>query len=405
MNKNRTYTSKILWVLAGAQIIAGLAQGVSFSMGSLLAAEIGGTAWGGAGATITTLGGAIWALLLARTAIKSGRRPALTLGMTLAVFGAILAFTAAHTGVLAVLLVGFFLLGGATAVGLQTRFVASDVSNEENRGRNLSLIMWSTTIGAVIGPNLFGVTEAIGSALGFAQYAGAYFVVALLQLVAIALIQVGLRPDPMQKQVQKQEQEQAGTNKQHAPKLHAPTWLAIGMIAVAHASMVAIMAMTPVHMTGHGASLTIIGITISAHVAGMYALSPVFGVLADKWGRVPTVLLGFAMQALSALLLIVSPTSQIASVSALILLGLGWSAALVGSSALLVDVTPKEHRAFAQGRSDFVMSLVGAGGGALAGPVVSAAGMPALASIALVFLIAATTAVIIMNRRIRAVQG
>ncbi|MHA2789848.1 MFS transporter [Corynebacterium sp. S7] len=400
MNKNRAYTSKILWVLAGAQIIAGLAQGVSFSMGSLLAAELGGTAWGGAGATITTLGGAIWALLLARAAIKGGRRPALTLGMVLAVFGAILAFIAAHTGVLAVLLVGFFLLGGATAVGLQTRFVASDVSNEENRGRNLSLIMWSTTIGAVIGPNLFGVTEAIGNALGFAQYAGAYFVVAILQVLAIVLIQIGLRPDPLQNQVQTQEAE-----KPQKVKLHAPTWLAIGMIAVAHASMVAIMAMTPVHMTGHGASLTIVGITISAHVAGMYALSPIFGILADKWGRVPTVFLGFGMQALSAVLLIAFPTSQTASVVALILLGLGWSAALVGSSALLVDVTPAKDRAFAQGRSDFVMSLVGAGGGALAGPVVSAAGMPALAAIALVFLVGATIAASALHRKIQRAQN
>ena len=50
--------------------------------------------------------------------------------------------------------------------------------------------------------------------------------------------------------------------------------------------MVAVMAMTPVHLLHHGASLTIIGLTISLHVAGMFALSPVFGILADRVGRV-----------------------------------------------------------------------------------------------------------------------
>ena len=56
--------------------------------------------------------------------------------------------------------------------------------------------------------------------------------------------------------------------------------------------MVSVMAMTPVHLLHHGASLTIIGLTISLHVAGMFALSPVFGILADRVGRVATILLG-----------------------------------------------------------------------------------------------------------------
>src|SRR3546814_9923728 len=66
--------------------------------------------------------------------------------------------------------------------------------------------------------------------------------------------------------------------------------------------MVSVMAMTPVHLLHHGATLSVIGLTISLHVAGMYALSPVFGILADRAGRGVTILLGQGLLASSLLL-------------------------------------------------------------------------------------------------------
>ena len=71
--------------------------------------------------------------------------------------------------------------------------------------------------------------------------------------------------------------------------------LAIYAIGTAHAIMVSVMALTPVHMQDHGATLRIIGITISLHIAGMFALSPVMGWLSDKLGSRPTILIGQAL--------------------------------------------------------------------------------------------------------------
>ena len=48
-------------------------------------------------------------------------------------------------------------------------------------------------------------------------------------------------------------------------------------MAGAHAVMVAVMVMTPVHLGHGGATLQIVGLVISLHIAGMYALSPVMG--------------------------------------------------------------------------------------------------------------------------------
>ena len=66
----------------------------------------------------------------------------------------------------------------------------------------------------------------------------------------------------------------------------------MAVVAFSHATMVALMSMAPVHLREHGATLTVVGLTISLHVARMYALSPVFGWLADRLGRIPGILAG-----------------------------------------------------------------------------------------------------------------
>ena len=65
--------------------------------------------------------------------------------------------------------------------------------------------------------------------------------------------------------------------------------MAIITVALSHATMIALMSMTPVHLVHDGATLSVVGFTLSLHIAGMFALSPVFGVLADRLGRMPTI--------------------------------------------------------------------------------------------------------------------
>jgi MFS family permease len=131
--------------------------------------------------------------------------------------------------------------------------------------------------------------------------------------------------------------------------------------------MVALMSMTPVHLTGYGSSMTVVGLTISLHVAGMYALSPVFGTLTDRLGGRAVVLAGQAMFLASLLIsLLGSRNSTMVTVS-LILLGLGWSASTVAGSAMVSAAVEPVQRPRLQGVSDSLMNLVGAAGGAAAG--------------------------------------
>ena len=367
--------TRVLSGLIFAQIMVGASNGVTLSMGSLLAAHLAGASWGGSAATLTTIGAAIFSIPLARMVSTYDRRTSLSTGMLLGCVGALLAILGAQFGLFPVVLLAFLFMGSMSAVNLQARFAATDVASEETRGRDLSIVVWSTTIGAIAGPNLFEPSARFSEALGLEQHAGAYLLCLFGQLIAIAVwrftLPKGLKPEAS---------PHTSTEKK---KLTPKALQAITSVATAHFSMVGLMSMAAIHMQGHGAGLTIIGFTISLHVAGMYALSPVFGLLTDKLGRNFTIYSGFAMLAASAAFLVIWPEPQWAMITSMILLGLGWNSALVGSSTLLVDATPIHHRTYAQGRSDLTMNLAGASGGLIAGPLIAMGGMPLLAGVVL----------------------
>ena len=386
---------RIIWALIALQIMVGLANGSTIAIGSLIAADLGGDVAGGLGSTMTTIGAAVFAIPLARLVATRGRGFSLGLGMVVAIIGAALAIVAAEARIFILLLIAFVFVGSSMAVNFQARFAAADVSTLANRGRNISLVVWSTTIGAVAGPNLLPLGTTIGKALGLRDYSGTYVIVLAAQIAALAIIALALRiPAPVRAEAAQAKGAEAenvgkqGGEHTRGLKAFAPgTFYPIAFLAAAHFTMIALMSMTAVHMKAHGAALQIIGLTISLHILGMYGLSPVFGTLADKVGRMFTLRLGSALLVLSAVLLIFLGGSELAVIIALTSLGLGWSAALVTSSALLTDAAPSAEAPKYQGRSDLVMNIAGAFGGILAGPVVTAWGMPTLAVICLVIVI------------------
>jgi MFS family permease len=153
--------------------------------------------------------------------------------------------------------------------------------------------------------------------------------------------------------------------------------------------MAGVMAMTPIHLVHDGASVGEASFVISLHVAGMYALSPVFGILSDKIGRVPVLILGQVVLAISLALTAFFPMDHTIVTIGLVLLGLGWSANTVAGSALIGELSQGPKRLTIQGRSDAAMSASGALAGVLAGPAVMALGYSGLSIAAFAFVGAA----------------
>ena len=373
-------------ILITGQVMAGLGMGATLSMGAILASRLSGSeAWSGMAATMSTLGAALAAVPLARLAGRSGRRISLFTGALLAASGAIVTIVSTMVAFFPLLLVGLALIGVGTAVNLQSRFAATDIANDRTRSRDLSLVVWATTVGAVSGPNLITPGEAVGSFLGLPELAGPFVFTLAAQTLAAVVYFVGLRPDPLLLARELARDPNSAGAKSLGPSVDnvVVARTAIISIALSHATMVAVMAMTPVHLVNHGASLAIVGFTISLHIAGMYALAPVFGMLSDRIGRIPTILVGQVILLASLLFTGFGSENEMAVVIGLVLLGLGWSAATVAGSTLLSESTIIEKRAARQGISDLVMSGSGAAGGALAGVVLAFLGYNGLSFVAL----------------------
>lgn len=388
-------------VLALATILGGLGVGASLSAGALLIADItGNPALSGFGSTMNAVGAALAGMPLARLAARRGRRIALATGNAIAVVGAVLVVVAAALGLSILLFLGLAVLGIAVAVQLQSRFAAADLALPERRARDLSLVVWSITIGAVTGPNLIGPGERLGETLGLPGLSGIFFFTIAAQIAAGLVVWIGLRPDPLleARRLAAAADESggsaaaAGSAKLTAPAQAAsqpavsrsakPQFLAIALIALAHAVMVGLMAMTPLHLTGHGGSITLVGLTISLHIAGMYALSPVFGILAGKVGAIPVVIGGFVVLGISALGTAFGGESVAVIQLALVLLGIGWCMVTVAGATLVTDLTPSAIRPKRQGQSDTAMNAAGALFGAASGALFAGGGFPLLSAVA-----------------------
>ncbi|TDW17409.1 MFS transporter [Kribbella kalugense] len=366
-----------LRVLVASNALGGVATASGFAVAGLLAEKVSGsTSLAGLVATSTTLGAAILAVPLAKLARSHGRRVSLSTGYLIAFVGAGLTIFAAQIGSLALLLAAGCLFGSGSASNLQSRYAATDAAEPSRIARSLGLVVWATTIGVIVGPNLTGVGGSIGASLGVLALAGPYLFSVVAFGLSAATVWVGMRSQVRPTKVQRQPL--AETFRQVMAIPHAR--LGLLAIATAHAVMVGVMSMTSVHLRHHGASLTIVGFVISGHVAGMYALSPLTGLLADRLGRIPTIGIGLGILAVAMALAAVAPDdAHVLTGLALFTLGLGWSACLVAGSTLLSRSVPDEIRTSAQGLSDLTMGVLASLSGTAAGPVLAYLGFHWLA--------------------------
>ncbi|BCW75578.1 MFS transporter [Arthrobacter sp. NicSoilB11] len=416
-------------LLSVAQVFSGLGTGSTVSIGSILAVELSGSsAWAGAVATVMTLGAAAAALPLASLAERRGRRAGQVAGLSAALAGAVLMVLAVVSGLFVLLLLGSAGIGVGTAASLQARFAAVDLAPAEHRGRALSTVVWAVTVGAVAGPNLIQPGTAVGAALGLPPVAGPFVISGAGLLIATVILFAGLRPDPLLLARQRAAAGPGGAvppsaaartgvaaaAPSQAPPMDAPptvsaaaaaaspgslsrglrairgsrtALLAVTGVVAAHAVMVGVMSMTPLHLqhlvegpgphAGHvaeGDVLVIIGFTISLHIAGMFALSPVMGWLTDRAGRMETIMIGFTLLIAAVAVAGFGQSSTAAVATGLVLLGMGWSAATISGSTLLAESVGQGARVAVQGVSDMLMGAAGALGGAVSGLVLGVAG-------------------------------
>ena len=372
---NSVVQRRVVNTLAAAQVLSGVGVAGTVAAGSLLVSSITDSeTLAGLAQTSAVLGAAALALPLARLTSKGGRRLALSVGYTAGAIGSIFAIVGGSQRNIFLMLTGTFLVGAAAAAGYQARFAAIDLATNESRARQLSFVVWGSTIGAVTGPNLMQPAGNLAENFGLPRLVGPYLISATTLALATIVIAIFLRPDPylVANKESSNLKQKGATKKALAHIRHNPAALfAILSIAIGHVAMVSVMVMTPVHMAHVDVTLTIIGLVISIHVLGMYAFSPLVGALSDRLGRVRVIQIGIVTLLLSTVISGFSRADDAYTLGlGLFLLGLGWSCTLIAGSALLSESVDPTFKASSQGASDLVMNLAGAGGGALAGVII-----------------------------------
>ncbi|MFF2878395.1 MFS transporter [Gottfriedia sp. NPDC057991] len=376
--KQKMLYKRTLLMVSISQIFGGAGLAAGVTVGALLAQQMLGTdAFTGLPASLFTLGSAGAALIVGRLSQRFGRRIGLAAGFFTGGLGAIGVVIAAMTNSIILLFASLLIYGAGTATNLQARYAGTDLANNKQRAKAISIAMVSTTFGAVAGPNLIGPMGKFATSIGVPALAGPFILSATAFILAGLFLFVMLNPDPliMAKMIESNKTKQVNVeNSSPIESIKNKRGIAVGAatMVLTQIVMVAIMTMTPIHMEHHGHGLNEVGIVIAFHIGSMYLPSLITGILVDKVGRTAMSIASGATLLLAGLTAALAPSdSMILLVVALSLLGLGWNFGLISGTAQIVDSTDSSTRAKTQGTVDVLIALAGASGGALSGMIVA----------------------------------
>jgi MFS family permease len=371
--------------LFAAQICGSTGHSIGMAIGSIMAAGITGTnTWSGLPVAVGALGTALASWPLARLMDRSGRRPGLVLGYGLAVVGTILGMVGVTIGSFPLLLVGMALFGVSQTSNLLSRYAAADVYPGERRGRAMGLIVWGSTAGSIIGPNLMEPALRVGGLLGVAPAASAFLISVGAYALAAVLIEILLRPDPLAVARATHASVAASRPAEPARPLGAilgdvRVQLALATLTISQFVMISTTSTSPVYLHDQGYHVQTIGLAVSLHLGGMYVASPLSGLLCDRFGRLTMIGVGALVLVGAVLLAGLAPgTDRGLVILALALNGVGWNFAFVAGSALLTDALSPAERASTQGLADLAMGLMGAFGSAAGGMILGVWGFTVL---------------------------
>jgi MFS family permease len=404
----RPIRRRLLGVLFAGSGLARTGFIAAVTVTSLVAEDVLGSATlAGLPSAAAIVGVAVGTAPIAALMARRGRRPGISAGMIVAAGGALLAASAIGVRSFPLYVLGMFVFGFGNAGDRLSRYAAADISPPEQRSFSISLVVWAGTIGSVVGPLLLKPVESAAEAFGLEGLAGPPLLAAVVVTVGAVLAWFGLRPDPLQFVADADEREDRSFAAAR-PLLKSPTVrYAIVALLIGQVVMVLIMTMTPIHIRRAGEDLGIVGLVIGAHTFGMFALSPLTGLLADRIGRFPVMVMGQGVLVVSALMAAAAGgADRTLLVVSLFLLGFGWNLGFVAGSAYLTEGAPAHLRVPLQGLADAVVWSSGATASLSSGFLLETSGYSVLSLVGAA-LVAVPVVLMVRygTRRLRAAPG
>jgi MFS family permease len=398
-----TESRRTLLALVAAVASASTAYIAVWVVSSLVVLEITGSALAaGVPSALAALATAFGAVGVANLGIRWNRPRAVAIGFVAAVLGCGLAGASILLESLAWLFAASVLIGIGNGALQQTRFAAADTVTADRRAWALGLAVWGSTVGAVFGPNLVGLAEGLAEPIGVDPLALALVIIGLLFVAAVVLALLAGQWSARVPDGSADERPSGWAGRQIGALVRDPhRRAALAALLGGQVAMVLIMTMTPLHIHAGGGDLVFVGLVISAHTLGMFALAPLSARLVSLRGPTAVALAGMAVLATAAVVSAVAPPHggpQLAI--GLFLLGYGWNLTFVSGSSMLVEGAASAAQTQRQGASDFLVYLSGATASITAGALLAAVGFAAMSLLGGAFLV--VPAAIILRERVRA---
>ncbi len=277
---------------------------------------------------------------------RFGRRPVFAAGIVIAMLATALQGKAVFDGSFTVFFIGSFMLGMAQGIAQFYRYAAADNLVSDLKPQAISMVLLGGLAAAMMGPE---ISVRTGLLIDSAPYAGCYFAIAALQLVAMIIIVLLDAPLPERQQFRGRGMRQFFT----LPKF------VLGLVSssLGYAVMVFVMTATPLQVV----NISLLGDTQNAriiqwHVIAMFAPSFFTGRLIKKWGFKIIILSGLACY-LASIGFGLMGVGFIHYFLSLVFLGLGWNFLFVSGSTLIADVASPAERGRVQGMADFLLTF------------------------------------------------
>jgi len=300
--------------------------------------------------TCWVLGGALATMPASLHMKRVGRQAGLLSGTRWGIAGALICSAAIYWQLFWLLCLGTLVWGVYNAYGQYYRFAAADVATPENRPVAISLVLAGGLVGGIVGPTLSRWTVNLGST----RFMGAYLTLIAVAVGAMVLLRYVRIPTPS-------SAERAASGRPLSEIAAQPKFIvAVLSAALGYGVMNFLMTSTPIAMQVCGHPYGAAAFVISSHVIGMFGPSFFTGALIRRYGVIPVMLAGAALNVFTIGIALAGIT--VAHFWwALVLLGVGWNFLYTGGTTLLTQTYRPEERAKAQGANDqtiFIVMLV-----------------------------------------------
>ena len=295
------------------------------------------------------VGGAMSTALVSQTQSRYGRKASFQMGLAVAVLSALLCCYAAYSKNFWLLVAATLVAGYYNANAQLYRFAAAELAAPAFKEKAISLVMAGGLLGAVLGPNLASRTRTLLDA----PFAGAYLSLAAVALLAMVLMAyVSFAPAPAKTSMN------ANSGRPLGEIMRQPVFIvAAAAGALGYGVMNLLMASTPIAMQMCGLPFSDVAWVLEWHVIGMFAPGFFTGHLIKRYGTLPIMAIGLALN-IGCVLIALSGIEFKQFLIALFLLGLGWNFLFTGATTLALTAYRPEEKDKAQGALNFCVFAV-----------------------------------------------